>query len=237
MKTQEEATVAVASREIKFNSTLAQKLLQRKLIDQKIYDLVYGERAVSSSAPAYLTYTDKSPSTPEENLDNFREFSLRFYNETMFLFNSDKKVLQTQHRLGFAKLKYINSDRLILYKPPNPIGKCFSGWDLAKDNSNSEKARFASKNAALEKALCNVDLWVYFGTFTLDKTKQDRYDFQKSFKHIVKFFQNRRIRYFLVPERHKDGAFHYHALLSAEMGSYLSNFDDKAKKALTLPNA
>lgn len=229
MKQEEEAAVT-ASRESSFESNLAQKLALRNKFDREVWNLVFGERVVSSNAPAYLTYTDKSPSTPVKNHDDFKHFSVEFYLETMDLFKTNKKLLQRWHMFGFARLKYINTDRLILYKPPNPVGNAYTGWELAKEDSNTDKARFASKNAALEKALCNVDVWEYFATFTLDKKKQDRHDFQKTFKHVVKFLQNRHIRYFLVPERHKDGAWHYHALLSAELGPYLADFDEKAKK-------
>lgn len=179
---------------------------------------------------SYLTYTDKSLSTPEKNRVFNDFFSRKLYFETMKLYKTNKRMLQYQHVRGWQKLKFINSNNVILYRALNPRGNSCAGWALAKEMSNSEKARLSSKQNAFEKALCNVDLWEYFATFTLDRTKQDRYDFKKALSHIVQFLQRRHIKYFLVPERHKDGAWHFHALLSAEMQPHLADFSGKALK-------
>lgn len=100
------------------------------------------------------------------------------------------------HLSGLQKLKFINNDTLVLYSPANPAGNSNSGWKLAQNLSNTDKARLASKQAAKEKALANVDLWAYFATFTLDRKKQDRFAFHKALEHLTHFLQRRNVRYF-----------------------------------------
>lgn len=74
-----------------------------------------------------------------------------------------------------------------------------------------------AKRVVLEKALCND--WDWFGTFTLDRTKYDRYDLDKFYKDFTQWIRdqrkkhNVRIAYILIPEMHGDGAWHMHGLL------------------------
>ena len=85
--------------------------------------------------------------------------------------------------------------------------------DCKLDNSLSR-----TKSMVLELALCNP--WDWFVTLTLDATKFDRYDlpqWRKSFAQWVRNYNrlhNTHIAYLLLPERHKDGAWHMHGLLS-----------------------
>lgn len=74
-----------------------------------------------------------------------------------------------------------------------------------------------AKSKVYELAICND--WDYFVTLTLDKTKQDRYDLNKYSKDLTKWIQNQRrkgidINYLLIPEQHKDGAWHMHGLIT-----------------------
>lgn len=196
--------------------------------EQKNYDSSLSAGLVGGPHDSYLTYTDKSPSNRGQKSSNFQESSMNLYLKTMQLCRNDKKMLQRLHHLGFQKIKFINDNNIVLYSPSNPAGNSNAGWKLAQNVSNSDKARLASKQNAYEKALANVEMWEYFATFTLDKTKQDRYDFKKALVHLTKFLQYRHIKYFMVPERHKDGAWHFHALLSADIKPYLAEFTGKA---------
>lgn len=60
----------------------------------------------------------------------------------------------------------------------------------------------------------------YFVTLTLDASRIDRYDGQAVVKALSRWADNmvRRcgLRYILVPELHKDGAFHFHGFLSGD---------------------
>ena len=221
-------TVGSVSGLISLKPILPNNLNSASDFEQKNYDSSVSASLVEGSHDSYLTYTDKSPSNRGHKSINFQESSMNLYLKTMQLCRNDKKMLQRLHHLGFQKIKFINDNNIVLYSPSNPAGNSNAGWKLAQNISNSDKARLASKQNAYEKALANVEIWEYFATFTLDSRKQDRYDFHKALNHITKFLQYRHILYFMVPERHKDGAWHFHALLSAEMGQYLSDFKGKA---------
>jgi len=62
--------------------------------------------------------------------------------------------------------------------------------------------------------------WELWGTLTLDKTKINRYDLDAVQKKILKYLNNIKQRkypnltWLIVPEQHKDKAWHFHLLLS-----------------------
>ena len=68
-----------------------------------------------------------------------------------------------------------------------------------------------------ELALCND--WEYFVTLTLSETKQDRYslsDWAKDFGVWIGNYNRKygtKLRYIVIPEMHKNGAWHGHGLL------------------------
>ncbi|GHV37201.1 hypothetical protein FACS18949_17340 [Clostridia bacterium] len=74
-----------------------------------------------------------------------------------------------------------------------------------------------TRSVVQELAVCNsFDL---FGTSTIDKLKLDRYDFNTIRPVFAKAFNHLRdrkypdLRIILVPEQHKDGAWHFHFLI------------------------
>lgn len=80
-----------------------------------------------------------------------------------------------------------------------------------------------ARRVVLELAMCND--WAYFCTFTLDKTKYQRDDLPKFQKDFSQWVRDQRkkykklgfdfpINYLLIPEEHKDGAWHMHGFLS-----------------------
>lgn len=72
------------------------------------------------------------------------------------------------------------------------------------------RARCAVRNISL----CN--LFQYFFTWTLDPALIDRYDVDMVKKRVLKWLNNvscrKGFQYVMVPERHKDGAIHFHGL-------------------------
>lgn len=84
-----------------------------------------------------------------------------------------------------------------------------------KLSNNISRARSKVK----ELVLCNP--WDYWCTFTLDKTKYDRYNLKGYVKGLGEFLHsyNRRcdpadkVKYLLIPEMHKDGAWHMHGFI------------------------
>lgn len=77
-----------------------------------------------------------------------------------------------------------------------------------------------AKSKVLELALCND--FYYFVTLTLDKNKHDRFDLENYHSELSKFLkaynryksEDQKVKYLLIPERHKDGAYHMHGLFS-----------------------
>lgn len=91
------------------------------------------------------------------------------------------------------------------------------------DDSGADKRRLdnniaRAKSRIREYALCND--WDYFVTLTLDAEKIDRYTLRPYIKRLGEFIgnynrlRNTRVRYILIPEQHKDGAWHLHGLLN-----------------------
>lgn len=69
--------------------------------------------------------------------------------------------------------------------------------------------------------IINLNSWDWFVTFTLDGSLVDRYD-AKAFAgklrvYLSNLVQRQGIAYLLVPEEHRDGALHAHALVSGDL--------------------
>lgn len=117
------------------------------------------------------------------------------------------------------KIVYFKSG-IIHHKP-----KKANAFKVTKDTSReAESVRFAqsvsrSKARVFELAMCNE--FRYFCTFTQDQKMRDRFDITKFRKDFAMFVRNLnrsragedKIKYLLVPEKHKNGAWHMHGLL------------------------
>lgn len=75
-----------------------------------------------------------------------------------------------------------------------------------------------SKDMIFDIAYLNESEWSYFITFTLDKTKIDRYDKDIIKPYMLQWLKNqvsrKGLKYLIVPEYHKDGAIHFHGLIN-----------------------
>lgn len=101
-----------------------------------------------------------------------------------------------------------------------------------KLDSNFSRAR----SMVLQYALCNP--WEYFFTGTLDKQKLDRYDLDTYASRLMQFIRDKRKKYdakfqvLLVPEHHKDGAWHIHGLVHGLPEPVLCPFSPPAPRHL-----
>lgn len=98
-------------------------------------------------------------------------------------------------------------------------------WDI-KDGNNSRNVNELkldsnikrARSKVYEYAACNE--WEYFATLTLDAKKQNRYDLGEYIKDLGQFIRDERkrtgksIKYLLIPEQHKNGAWHMHGYFS-----------------------
>lgn len=74
-----------------------------------------------------------------------------------------------------------------------------------------------TKGKIYNYAKCND--WEFFVTFTFDGKRVDRYCYDECTQKLSKWFNNLRVNnpdlcYLVVPEQHKDGAWHFHGLVS-----------------------
>lgn len=76
-----------------------------------------------------------------------------------------------------------------------------------------------AKSTVRELVLCNP--WDYWCTFTISAEKYNRHDLKSYFLDFAEFLHNynrrctesEKVRYLLIPERHKDGAWHMHGFI------------------------
>jgi len=126
----------------------------------------------------------------------YNQYSLKYYNENYYKLVVYKSGINAS---GFEKLKKEAKKRI-------------DDEEFEKEENNLSRVR----SIIFEYAMCNN--FEYFVTLTLDKQKQDRYDLQRFIKQLGQFIRdhrkktNTKIEYLLIPEKHKDGAYHMHGL-------------------------
>lgn len=115
-----------------------------------------------------------------------------------------------------SKLTVLRTYRKPGYEEINP--RKFTPKGMGGNSSKLERNIKRARSTIYELALCNS--WAWFCTFTFDKEKvKDRYDLVSLMQTFRKWLSNYKYRngldslhYLLIPERHKDGAWHLHGL-------------------------
>jgi len=105
------------------------------------------------------------------------------------------------------------------------------------DFSDLERSIEVSRKRTVNKVYSYVrsNTWEYFVTFTFSKEKVDRFDFDECSKKLSNWLDNMKKRYcpnmcyLIIPERHKDGAYHFHGLFSNISGM---DIRDSGKKVI-----
>lgn len=100
------------------------------------------------------------------------------------------------------------------------VDEFYRDSEISDEEREANRWRNASrtKQAVFMYARC-VE-WEWFVTLTFSEDKVDRYDYDECSKKARRWMNNQRTRYapdlqyLLVPEQHKDGAWHFHALLA-----------------------
>lgn len=128
---------------------------------------------------------------------------------TMYHFSVLIPMLMTVTQYGFGEHTVY---KLTYFKR----GQRSVGGFLRSDEESEKAASnlYRAKGLVREYAMCNP--WEWFVTLTLDGTKQDRYSLA-GFIHDLGVWignYNRKfgvhLKYLLIPEQHKDGAWHMH---------------------------
>lgn len=107
---------------------------------------------------------------------------------------------------------------------------CGSGWELSDKWDSDKRSKYSNQSSAAsalrskrraaaklrDYALCNE--FTHFVTLTLSPEKIDRYDLDGVIKKMRSWLDNRvrryGLKYILVPEKHKDGAYHFHGFIN-----------------------
>lgn len=122
--------------------------------------------------------------------------------------------------LNAYSVKRYSDDYLKLVLHKVPIRQ--SGFENDREQFNTYDEKLDSsisrtRSKVFEYAICND--FDYFVTLTLNKDKHDRYDLDGFISSLGQFIRNYRtkyqldIQYLLIPEKHKDGAWHMHGLI------------------------
>lgn len=86
------------------------------------------------------------------------------------------------------------------------------------DSTCREDSIKRAKDMIFDIAYLNESEWKYFITFTLDKTKIDRYDKDIIKPYMLQWLKHqvsrKGLKYLIVPEYHKDNAIHFHGLIN-----------------------
>lgn len=103
--------------------------------------------------------------------------------------------------------------------------------DAQRASASLARAQRRAKAAVRDLGMCNE--WRFFVTLTLDAAKVDRYDVAVITRRLNTWLDNhvRRdgLAYVLVPERHKDGAIHFHGFFNDALRAVDSGTIDRGK--------
>lgn len=104
-------------------------------------------------------------------------------------------------------------NRIVEYCPFTDDFEIMYNWH--DDDSGMKRSMRRTKQIVYDIAQSND--WEYFMTFTFDKAKVDRYSYDDTCSKLSNWLKNMRkisknLRYIVVPEQHKDGAWHFHGL-------------------------
>ena len=104
--------------------------------------------------------------------------------------------------------------------------------DLPHSTDKASLARSMRRARARVRDIALSNRFRWFVTLTLDRTKIDRYDMSAILKVLNRWLDNRvrrdGLKYILVPERHKDGAIHFHGFFSDSVDAVPSGHYDAA---------
>lgn len=127
-----------------------------------------------------------------------------------------------RHAHGITTVKrYGKVNTRIVYHASYPIAGLEGRNYSPKNSKNENKLKnniIRARTTVQDLILCND--FQYFCTFTVSPEKYDRYDLKTIYKAFAKFIQNynrlcdTKVSYIIIPEHHKNGAWHFHGVMS-----------------------
>lgn len=117
------------------------------------------------------------------------------------------------------------------------------GEDFDFESYSNEKAKdFMIKTKENIYDIANCNSWNYFITLTYSSKKCDRYSFEECSKKARQFMNNFKkrkdndLKYLLVHEMHKDGAYHFHGLINLSDDSHMLDSGKRDSKDRVIYN-
>lgn len=111
--------------------------------------------------------------------------------------------------------------------------------EKGKKSEGDDRLRSCRRARANLRRLALANDFRWFVTLTLDPAKVDRYDPAAIMKIANRWLDNmvRRhgLRYVLVPERHQDGAFHFHGFFAGDVAAVDSGHTANGRPVYNLP--
>lgn len=129
--------------------------------------------------------------------------------------------------------------KVVRFKAGNPYAPKMGVRDDERSEEQKNEIRLKeslsrTKRRIFEISACNP--WTWFFTGTLDGEKCDREDLNNTFKRLSQFLRDyrkkqdgERVVYLIIPEQHKDGAWHFHGLIHGLCTDELYKFTTKDK--------
>ena len=164
--------------------------------------------------------------------------------------NTKYKEICSYAKIYPDSIKIIKYHRPIVFpnfSEPSQYSAILVNEENAEENDYLQKSINRTKTKISDYVLCNN--FSHFATFTFDPSnskvngEENRKDFQKMSSLLKKWLNTeqvnhfrrhgRKFRYLIVPERHKNGAWHFHALLEGYKNS-TEGFYTRKNKYITV---
>lgn len=101
----------------------------------------------------------------------------------------------------------------------------FDNQKPAQDNDKANQVRSTRRSKQSIYAISRANRWDYFATFTFESNRYDYDSCKERMRNFLRNFKARKapdLEWLVVPEQHKDGAWHMHALLQGSLDAYLT---------------
>lgn len=131
----------------------------------------------------------------------------------------------------YPSFKKVITFNQCVYNPiKNPVVIPDRKYNKDKNITRNDSLK-RSKDKIYDIAILNK--FDYFVTFTLDGKKINRFDYDDIQKKLKIWLKNKvtrnNLKYLIVPELHKNGAIHFHGLISGDLKLTDSGHKDKGK--------
>lgn len=144
------------------------------------------------------------------------------------------------HIINNVTKEYPDMIKVMIYKQPQVYVREQGSTKRNKvqvDENYEPSITSLSRTKSLIRDIVICNDFELFCTFTFDPDKVDRYNLMSCWCKMSRWIRHQKerspdLKYLIIPEQHKDGAWHFHALISHYKGSLR---DSKHKSATGLP--